>query len=98
MGNNKLNKAPEIANQADDEIDLMQLFAKLMAKKFTIVFVVLGFTILGVLYAKLQPSIYRAEAMLQVESKQGGVPGLAELDSLFVTESDAITEVEIIKR
>ena len=97
MGNNKLNKAPEIANQADDEIDLMQFFAKLMEKKFTIVFVVLGFTILGVLYAKLQPSIYRAEAMLQIESKQGGVPGLAELDSLFVTESDAITEVEIIK-
>ena len=83
--------------QDDQEIDLMELFAKIMARKYTIIFVVMGFTILGILYAKFQPSIYRAEALLQVEAKQGGMPGLAELDGLFTTESEAVTEVEIIK-
>ena len=81
----------------NDEIDLMELFNKLLARKFTIIFVVTGFAILGILYAKLQPSIFRAEALLQVESKQGGMPGLAELDGLFTAESETVTEIEIIK-
>jgi len=81
----------------EDEIDLLELYAKLMERKFTIIFVVLGFAVLGMLYGKYQPSIFRAEAMLQVEAKQGGLPGLEELDSLLVAESEASTEVEIIK-
>ena len=85
------------ASNHNDEIDLMELFNKLLARKFTIIFVVTGFAILGILYAKLQPSIFRAEALLQVESKQGGMPGLAELDGLFTAESETVTEIEIIK-
>jgi tyrosine-protein kinase Etk/Wzc len=100
MENNKTVN-PSI-NQSDasnhnDEIDLMELFNKLFARKFTIIFVVTGFAILGILYAKLQPSIFRAEALLQIESKQAGMPGLAELDGLFTAESEAVTEIEIIK-
>ena len=83
--------------QHDDEIDLMALYAKIMERKSTIIFTVIGFAIIGILYAKFQPSIYRAEALLQVEAKQGGMPGLADLDGLFTTESEAVTEVEIIK-
>ena len=90
-------QAKNPTTQQDDEIDLMELFAKIMERKFTIIFTVIGFAIVGILYAKYQPSVYRAEAMLQVEAKQGGVPGLAELDGLFATESEAVTEVEIIK-
>lgn len=83
--------------QHDDEIDLMALYAKIMERKSTIIFTVIGFAIIGILFAKFQPSIYRAEALLQVEAKQGGMPGLADLDGLFTTESEAVTEVEIIK-
>lgn len=100
MENNKTIN-PSI-NQSDasnhnDEIDLIELFNKLLARKYTIIFVVTGFAILGILYAKLQPSIFRTEALLQVESKQAGMPGLAELDGLFTAESETVTEIEIIK-
>ncbi|MBD4496232.1 tyrosine-protein kinase, partial [Xanthomonas citri pv. citri] len=39
----------------------------------------------------------KADALLQVEAKQGGMPGFEELNKLFSSESSSDAEIQIIR-
>lgn len=81
----------------DDEIDLLALLGTLWDGKWLIAAVTMAFTAIGVFYALIQPPVYRANALIQVEEKQGGLPGMEELGGLLETPSNAETEIQLIK-
>ncbi|MDX1525616.1 MAG: polysaccharide biosynthesis tyrosine autokinase [Pseudidiomarina maritima] len=81
----------------DDEIDLGRLFGLLLDHKWLIVGITGAFMVLGVVYAMLSTPIYQADALLQVEKKSSGMPALGEISEMFAQESEAATEIEIMK-
>lgn len=81
----------------DEEIDLARLWGLLLSRWRLIGGTTLGALILALAYALLATPIYRADAMLQVEEKQGGMPGLGELSEIFVQQSSAQAEIELIR-
>ncbi|WP_036257053.1 polysaccharide biosynthesis tyrosine autokinase [Spongiibacter marinus] len=84
-------------SQADDEIDLLALFATLWDNKNLIVGITTIFMFFGVAYALLATPIYRANAIVQVEEKSPGLPGMGDITEMFGGESAAVTEIELIK-
>jgi len=84
-------------SQADDEIDLLALFATLWDNKNLIVGITTIFMFFGVAYALLATPIYRANAIVQVEEKSPGLPGMSDITEMFGGESAAVTEIELIK-
>ncbi len=83
--------------QANDEIDLLALFGTLWDSKTLILGVTAVFMVLGVAYALLATPIYQATAIIQVEEKQPGLPGMSDITEMLGSESEAITEIELIK-
>lgn len=59
------------ATPDSDEIDLGRLIGELIDHRKLIIAVTTGFTVLAVLYALLATPIYQADALVQVEQKQG---------------------------
>ncbi|MDA7746711.1 polysaccharide biosynthesis tyrosine autokinase [Psychromonas sp.] len=83
--------------QDSDAIDLGQLLGILLDSKWLIVSVTTVFAIIGVAYALLATPIYKADALLQVETKSSGMSALVgDMGDMFSAESSATTEVEII--
>lgn len=80
-----------------DEIDLARLWGLMLDNRWLIVSVTACVFVLAGVYAWLATPVYRADALLQVEDKQGGVPGFAELSEMFVQESSAVAEIEILR-
>ena len=80
-------------NSDTDEIDLGRLFGELIDYRKLIVSITAGFTALAVLYTLLATPIYQANALIQVEQKQGN----AILNSLsqMITGSQPQSEPEI---
>ncbi|RUO37103.1 tyrosine-protein kinase [Aliidiomarina taiwanensis] len=95
----KLNQSQLTANREsqDDEIDLMRLVGQLLDQKWLIIAITSAFAVMGIVYALLATPIYKADAMLQVEKKASGMPALGEMGELFSSDSEAATEIEIIK-
>ena len=91
------NTTTSIATPQDDEIDLLALIGTLWDGKWLIAAVTVVFTAIGVFYALIQPPVYRANALIQVEEKTGGLPGMEDLGGLLETTSNASTEIELIK-
>ena len=92
-------KAESKNQQSDaDVIDLGKLLGLLLDRKWLIIFVTALFAIGGVAYALLATPIYKADALLQVETKSSGMSAMVgDMGDLFSSESSATTEVEIIK-
>ena len=90
------NRQPQAGGVAD-EIDLQKLFGLLLDHRWLIIGTTLIALFLGVAYGLLATPIYKADALLQVEDKQGGVPGFSELNELFTEESSADAEIQIIR-
>lgn len=80
-----------------DEIDIGRLFGMLRDGKKTIFAITTLACAIGVSVALLSTPIYQADALLQVEQKQNGLPALGEVGELFASESSATTEIELIK-
>ncbi|MEZ9903893.1 polysaccharide biosynthesis tyrosine autokinase [Vibrio breoganii] len=81
-----------------DVIDLGKLLGLLLDGKWIIIFTTVVFAAVGVAYALLATPIYKADALIQVEQKNSGMPVLSEgLSDMFAQESNAATEIEIIK-
>ncbi len=80
-----------------DEIDLQKLWGLLVDHRSVIIGTTLIALFLGVIYGVLATPIYKADALLQVEDKQGGLPGFSELNELFTEESSADAEIQIIR-
>lgn len=91
------NTTTSIATPQDDEIDLLALIGTLWDGKWLIAAVTVVFTAIGVFYALIQPPVYRANALIQVEEKQGGLPGMEDLSGLLESNSNAETEIQLIK-
>ncbi|KMV28506.1 tyrosine protein kinase [Photobacterium swingsii] len=80
-----------------DEIDLGKLFGILVDSRWMIIAITIIFSVVGVCYALLATPVYKADALLQVETKSSGMPALGDMGELFAQESSATTEIEIIK-
>ncbi|HAS6861260.1 TPA: polysaccharide biosynthesis tyrosine autokinase [Vibrio parahaemolyticus] len=87
------------SRKADDEIDLGKLFGIILDAKWLILCTVVLFSIVGVGVAILSTPIYKADALIQIESKSsGGISAMVgDMGELFSAESSATTEIEIIK-
>ncbi|MGY5748074.1 polysaccharide biosynthesis tyrosine autokinase [Vibrio antiquarius] len=87
------------SRQADDEIDLGKLFGIILDAKWLILCTVVLFSIIGVGVAILSTPMYKADALIQIESKSsGGISAMVgDMGELFSAESSATTEIEIIK-
>ncbi|MED5602569.1 MAG: polysaccharide biosynthesis tyrosine autokinase [Pseudomonadota bacterium] len=81
----------------DDEIDLHRLFALLIDAKWLILGTTVLALLLGGLYAKFATPIYKADALLQVEKKQGGMAGLEELSQAMGQEQSVAAEIAILR-
>jgi len=81
------------------EIDLRQLLGTLVDQKWWILGITGAFFAASVAYAILAKPIYRADAIIQVESKVPSLPGLADISqSLGVStgSAEASTEIALI--
>ena len=84
-------------NVMDDEIDLQRLWALLVDNAWLILGTTLLALLLGLGYAFMATPIYKADALLQVEKKQSGLPGFEELSEMFAEESSSEAEIQIIR-
>ncbi|WP_027858094.1 polysaccharide biosynthesis tyrosine autokinase [Marinobacterium jannaschii] len=80
-----------------DEIDLGRLLGILAGGKWTIATITLLAALIGIAVAVLSTPVYRADALIQVEEKSSGIPGLGDMGDLFSQESSSGTEVEVIR-
>ncbi|MCW8194210.1 polysaccharide biosynthesis tyrosine autokinase [Proteobacteria bacterium 005FR1] len=94
MSTNEIN---QLNHPNDDEIDLLALAGRLWDGRWIIIAVTALFTIAGLAYGLLATPIYQANSLIQVEEKQGGLPGMEELSGLLTTTTAATTEIELIK-
>lgn len=82
---------------ANDEIDLGRLIGTLFDYKWWVIGCTFAAGAIGASYAILTNPTYQADALLQVEEKAKGIPGLGDLGEMFAQESSAVTEIEIIR-
>lgn len=84
---------------APDVVDLGKLFGILLDAKWIILVTTFLFAVGGVAVALLSTPVYKADALLQIESKNSGGIGslVGDMGELFTQESSATTEIEIIK-
>ncbi len=83
---------------SEDEIDLRELLGTLLDRKWWILGTTAVFFVLSVAYVLVASPVYRAQAMVQVESKMPSIPGLSDLTSLGAGGSvAATTEVAILR-
>ncbi|MGR5349241.1 polysaccharide biosynthesis tyrosine autokinase [Vibrio mediterranei] len=96
MGIEQSKKAYDVAG---DEIDLGKLFGILLDAKWRIILVTFMFSLAGGIYAVLSTPVYKADALIQVESKTSGMSTLISegLGDMFAQESSASTEIEILR-
>ncbi len=87
----------QMFDSVEDEIDLSELLGTLIEAKWLISFIAGVFLMVGVFYALIATPIYQADAILQIEEKSGGMPGLGDLSDMLTTDTLAATEIEIIK-
>ncbi len=82
----------------DEVLDLLGTISTLFEYKYFIILVTLTFSLLGIIYAITAQPIYQANAIIQVEEKSGGLPGMDEISEVFGGgESRASTEIELLK-
>jgi len=85
--------------EAADEIDLRQLLGTLIDHKWWIVGITGAFFTASVLYSLLATPIYRADAIVQVESKVPSLPGLSDISQSLGMgggAAEASTEIALI--
>ena len=85
------------AKEDDDEIDLLQLVHTIWNGKWLILLFTLIATLLAFVYAFGQSPIYKADALLQVESQKSAIPGIEDIAGLGGDDASVGTELEIIK-
>jgi tyrosine-protein kinase Etk/Wzc len=81
----------------DDEIDLMALLGILLDYKWLVISCTVIFACFGCAYAVLSTPVYQADALIQIEGKKAGLPGLEDLAALTGKDPEAVTEIELLK-
>ncbi len=99
MQQQELGRSGAPVRQGDDEINLTDLWYNLLDFKWLALAITVAVTAIGVINAVTSAPVYKADAMLQVETKKGGgLAGLEQLnDVLGQSASSALGELEIIK-
>jgi tyrosine-protein kinase Etk/Wzc len=89
----------EVSNTShnDGDIDLLQLIETFLDGKWLILFFILLTTLLAFIYAFGQPSIYKADALVQVEAKTAAVPGIEDLAGFGGDDTSISAELELLK-
>ncbi|SEG75295.1 tyrosine-protein kinase Etk/Wzc [Vibrio hangzhouensis] len=92
-------QSSNMSSTSPDEIDLGKLFGILLDAKWVIILTTFVFACGGIAFALLSTPIYKADALIQVEQKSGGMSSLLSegLGDMFAQESSATTEIELIK-
>ncbi|MEP1897619.1 MAG: polysaccharide biosynthesis tyrosine autokinase [Alloalcanivorax venustensis] len=80
----------------DEDIDLHRLWGLLVDARWLILGTTVLALLLGAAYAFLATPIYKADALLQVEKKQSGLPGFEELNEALGQESSVAAEIAIL--
>ncbi len=83
------------SDQENEEI-LQYLMLIWSRKLFVAAFLLLG-CLLGVAIALSQNSLYQADALIHLETKKSGISLSQDITDLMSSESDAITEMEIVR-
>jgi tyrosine-protein kinase Etk/Wzc len=84
------------ATSMDEDIDLHRLWGLLVDARWLILGTTVLALLLGAAYAFLATPIYKADALLQVEKKQSGLPGFEELNEALGQESSTAAEIAIL--
>lgn len=91
-----MNKQTTSATINNDEIDIGQHMRNLWAHKPKIALAVLAGGLLGALFAMASTPVYRADAMLEIETKQNQI--LTEINSIFSNEPlPSEAELELVQ-
>ena len=95
---NTANQTRTSQSSDADVIDLVKLFGTLIDARWSIILVTMLFAVCGVAYALLATPIYKADALIQVESSSSDMSALVgDMGDMFASESSSVTEIEIIK-
>ncbi len=78
-------------------IDFQKALSNVFEGRWVIALTTLVFTLAGVMYALTATPIYKADALIQVEEKKNGMPGMGDMSEMFNVESASVTEIELIK-
>lgn len=81
----------------EEEIDLLDFLQTLLDGKWLILFFSLLGIILAFIYAFGATPVYKADALLQVESQKAVIPGIEDITGLGGNDVSVGTEIEIIK-
>ena len=85
--------------KTNNDIDLLALIFSILRGWKTILFLALLGLLIGVLYSRYETTIFKSDALIQIESSSGGISALgSNISDLVATESSlAQTEAELIK-
>lgn len=95
---------PDIGSNADDELDLLELWNVIWGGKWIIIAITTIFAVASVVYALSLPNIYRSEAVLAPsEEAQGGglskvagqLGGLASLAGINIGSGEGVNKVAV---
>lgn len=95
--NQSYSGAQGYTDHDSDEIDLARVWDILVDHRWWLVAFTLAALVLGGLYISAATPIYQASALLQVEKDQKTLPGLSEMSDMFSQESEAQTEIQLIR-
>lgn len=89
---------PASQTDASDEIDLGELLDVLLDGKWLIVALTALVTAIGVLYAQMAAPVFKADALVQIESEGNNLGAVfGEMGTMLETSSSATGEIELIK-
>ncbi|GLR28028.1 tyrosine-protein kinase Etk/Wzc [Psychrobacter pacificensis] len=85
--------------ESNNDIDILAIIFSILRGWKTILFLALLGLLIGVLYSRYETTIFKSDALIQIESSSGGVSALgSSISDLVATESSlAQTEAELIK-
>ncbi|WP_289098611.1 polysaccharide biosynthesis tyrosine autokinase [uncultured Pseudoalteromonas sp.] len=82
---------------SEQDIDLMAYLGAIVDRKYFVATITFVFLCAGIVYAMFATPVYQVNALIQVESKGSGVPGLDEMGGMFDSQSNSTAEIELLK-
>ncbi|MCF7950353.1 MAG: polysaccharide biosynthesis tyrosine autokinase [Spirochaetaceae bacterium] len=82
---------------AEDDLSLGQIFAILIEHRWMIIFFLIIAISAGRFYIWLEPTVYRAEAVLMVDEMQENVLGMDGMSGLLTGNTTSAAEMEMIR-
>jgi tyrosine-protein kinase Etk/Wzc len=89
--------APPPGPDAEDQLEIGQLVGTVLEKRWLILAATLLLASASAVYAFTATPVFRADALVQVETKSSGLEGLAELTDMFSQTTPAEAEIELIR-